>query len=236
MCGRLNVTDSPGLRSLCDQLDIDLWPAQGMRYSRFIRATERVSIVYRQDDKTVMNNAIWWLLLDKHVDSPSGFKPSKYTSFNTRYDKLNTPRSAGYHAFRQQRCVIPATGFGETLAKDGQKIYHDMTCANDEAMAMGGLYRTWQYTDEQGAHHSEMSCSVVTLPPHQALANVHTKASPLMLSLHDGSLQTWLDPQQTPESLEYLLAPAIRHQLEATPIDKPSTYQPVGPAFSLAPD
>ena len=59
MCGRLNVTDSPGVRQLCDQLEISFWPEEGMQFSRFVRATERVTIVLEQQGKRVARNAIW---------------------------------------------------------------------------------------------------------------------------------------------------------------------------------
>ncbi len=236
MCGRLNVTDSAGVRALCEQLDIQLWPEDGMRFSRFIRATDRVSIVFRADgDNQKMVNAIWWLLLEKAV--PDGqFKPSRYTSFNTRYDKLNKRGSAGYQSYRSQRCVIPASGFGETISIDGKKYYHDMMVEDDDALVMGGLYRTWQYTTASGQTQTEFSCSVVTLPPHDKLQHIHKKASPLMLSLKDGSVQDWLDPTRSPESLDYLLTPKIRQPMSALPVDKPSTYQPIGESTLISAD
>lgn len=239
MCGRLNVTDSPGVQALCEQLDITLWPQDGMRFSRFVRATDRVSVVFEQDDgQRVMKNAIWWLLLDKYNEGQaSHFRPSRYTSFNTRYDKLNKPRSAGYHAYRHQRCVIPAAGFGETLQNGKQKIYHDLIVDEQDSLAMGGLYRQWQGYDETGRPFTEYSCSVVTLPPHPSLRSIHTKASPLMLSQHDGSLALWLDRKTTvSQTLDELLRPVLRHHFTATPIDRPSSWQPSGPSFRIPAD
>lgn len=243
MCGRLNITDSMGVRALCDQLDISLWPEDGMRFSRFIKATDRVSIIFEDTSgQRIMKNAIWWLLLDKqHTEQGVRFVPSRYTSFNTRYDKLNTPRSAGYHSYRQQRCVIPACGFGETQIVSGpagnKKHYHDMQVAEDSQLALGGLYRIWQGVDATGQAFTEHSCSVVTLAPHSKLKNIHTKASPLMLSADDNSLQQWLNHNITePDQLEHLLSPRLRHSLLAQPIDKPSSYTPVGPAFCLNAD
>ncbi|WP_018981730.1 SOS response-associated peptidase family protein [Salinimonas chungwhensis] len=233
MCGRLNVTDSPGVNALCDQLEIALWPQIGMRYSRFIRPTEQVSIVMKQGRQHNMVNAIWWLLLEREGHR---FKPSRYTSFNTRYDKLNKPGTAGYQAFRQQRCIIPAGGFGETITVNGKKYYHDLLVANDEALAMGGLYRMWTGKDELGRTFTEYSCSIVTLPPHDKLGHVHKKASPLMLSLKDGSLQSWLDPSVSTDVLTDLLVPKIRQELTALPVDSPSGYNQINSSFSITSD
>lgn len=238
MCGRLNVTDNPGVRELCDQLEISFWPDQGMRFSRFIRATERVTIVLEQQGGRIARNAIWWLLLE--ADRASGlmhFKPSRYTSFNTRYDKLNVPRSAGYQSVRQHRCIIPVAGFGESQKVGTSMTYHDMIADQDAQLAMGGLYREWHGHDNHGNEFIETSCSVVTLPPHPKLMNVHQKSTPLMLSPKDNSLQRWLDADIVqPQQLEDLLIPKIRHRFTVHPINKPSLHQPVGQSFELLPD
>ena len=55
---------------------------------RFVKAADTVSIIRNVGEQRRVENATWWLLLDQ---TESGFKPSKYTSFNTRYDKLNVP-------------------------------------------------------------------------------------------------------------------------------------------------
>jgi putative SOS response-associated peptidase YedK len=238
MCGRLNVADSLGVKSLCDQLEITLWPEEGMLKKRFTRATERVSIVMQHNGKSVMRNAVWWLLLEPDHRGPvMRFIPSKYTSFNTRYDKLNKRGSAGYQAFRQQRCVIPASGFGESQKRGALMTYHDMIASEDTPLAMGGLYREWHGRDPHGNTFIETSCSVVTLAPHPKLMPIHDKASPLMLSLEDNSLQRWLDCEANPvETLSDLLEPTIRHQFTVTPINKPSLYQPIGESFTIEPD
>ncbi len=239
MCGRLNITDAPGVRALCEQLDISLWPEDSQRFARFVRATDTVSVVFEQRGERVMKNAIWWLLLEpgQSAGGQRIYKPSRYTSFNTRYDKLNKPGSAGYKAFREQRCIIPVRGFGESQKTGSTQMYHDMVVADDGAMAMGGLYRSWQYKDAEGDLRHVYSCSVVTLPPHPKLVSIHKKSTPLMLALHDGSIARWLDEDCTdPDQLADLTTPTIRQPLIVTPIDKPSSYNQTGDRFMLSPD
>lgn len=209
-----------------------------MKNSRFIRATDRVTVVLEDNGRHVARNAIWWLLLEPVHDGPvMHFKPSKYTSFNTRWDKLNVPRSAGYKAYREHRCVIPATGFGETQKIAGSMVYHDLIADPDIPLAMGGLYREWHGHDSHGNVFVETSCSVVTLPPHPKLKDIHQKASPLMLSTSDNSLQRWLDSSNTQvELLNDLLAPKLRHNFTVVPINKPSLHQPIANSFSIQAD
>ncbi len=189
MCGRFNVSDSPKVQALLNQLGVDStsWP---IRYSDTHFATNTISIVREINGQRVVVDATWWLLLDA---CENGFKPSRCTSFNTRYDKLDVPRSAGYRAYRDSRCIIIASGFGETeYTYQGKrkipKFYHNFE-AIDSAIAFGGLCREWK-TKEGEVH---LSCSIITNPPHRKLTPYHSKASPLMLPQTGSWLDTWLD-------------------------------------------
>lgn len=230
MCGRLNVIDDPYVVSLCEELGVPISPNSSpdeppyynkLLCERFIRATNNISIIVEREQKRQLLTAIWWLLLEP---SDNGFKPSKYTSFNTRYDKLNTPRSAGYKAFRESRCIIPAKGFGETEGKGANAIYTDFEAVNG-AIAFGGLYREWL---NKKTGESVFSCSIITLPPHEKIKPFHSKASPLMLSQSSGTMEMWLDPTiHDTELFNDLLTPSIHQDLSAHQIDKPSLHNPV---------
>ncbi|WP_341206545.1 SOS response-associated peptidase family protein [uncultured Psychrosphaera sp.] len=223
MCGRLNLNYSNGLEKLYQQLNINFYAAPVIN-QRFVRATDQVSIVHETvKDGTIqrcVENATWWLLLDK---TDTGFKPSKYTSFNTRYDKLNTPRTAGFIPFRESRCIIPATGFGETEFVNKKPIhYYDMTAMEGEAIAFGGLYRTWTHPQ---TGQTTTSCSVITLPPHDNLKHIHSKAMPLILPQNDNTIDMWLDSSfSNVEVFNDLLTPKLPQSLVAQQIDKPSLY------------
>ena len=233
MCGRLNVTDDEFVRGLCISLGINLHRTPIIP-NRFVRAASEVQIIREVEGRRVMQKAVWWLLLEP---TTTGFKPSKYTSFNTRYDKLNVPRSAGYHPFRTSRCIIPARGFGETeFEQQGKKKipkhYHDLVVV-DGAIAFGGLCK--EYVNKETGEIT-IGCSVITLPPHPEFADIHTKASPLMLP-QDATVDEWLDSDnQNVDSLAHLLIPAIRNNLEVIKIDKPSQHHPILKASRIAED
>lgn len=237
MCGRLNVIDDAGVQALMKQLNIELWP-DTLLESRFIRATQPVSIVRTvsladnpNELKRELINADWWLLQEK---TETGFKPSKYTSFNTRYDKLNVPRSAGYKPFRETRCIIPAKGFGETEFVNKKPLhYFDMTAETNEAIAFGGLYKQWIHPN---TGEFKLSCSVITLPPHPKIKDIHSKAMPLMLPQKGGWMDAWLDPATDPQSLMPLMNPSLPQNLIAQQIDKPSIHQAVGDSFVIERD
>lgn len=233
MCGRLNVTDNLGVIGLLGVLGIKIEVGQvPLRFERFIRAGSDVSIVRQVAQQRYVANASWWLLQTLDGDS---FKPDfKWASFNTRYDKLNKPTSAGYTAFRQSRCVIPVSGFGETEGKGRDAKYTDFKAVKGEAIALGGLCREWVNST---TGETALSCSVITLPPHEKLMPYHTKASPLMLSQHDNTIDMWLDPNLKDVTVfADLLKPNIPQRLVGCRIDKPATHKPVAEVFKLEAD
>ncbi|ALZ76865.1 SOS response-associated peptidase family protein [Rheinheimera sp. F8] len=241
MCGRLNVTDNPLLIELLEQLGIHLYPAAStqteqapaqlaldlpIRTGRFIRATNLVSIVLQQDGQRRLQDAIWWLLLEQ---TEQGFKPGPYTSFNTRSDKLHVRGSAGFQAYRQQRCIIPASGFGETEIVQGVSRYTDFI--GQRALAFAGLYRTWL---NKNTGELTYSCSIITLAPHPKLTPFHSKAMPMMLP--PSAFDLWLDPDSNINQFNDLLQPKIYTRLRAIPINKPSLYQAIAAVVEVEAD
>lgn len=229
MCGRLNVSDDPLVIGLMGALGMPLFnnSQNPLRSGRFIKATNTVSVVLEEQGERRLQDATWWLLLEQ---TETGFKPSQYTSFNTRYDKLNVKGSAGFIPYRKQRCIIPAAGFGETEVIGGKTLYTDFV--GHEAIAFGGLYRTWVHKDTGELVYS---CSVITLPPHPKLMPYHTKAMPLMLPT--SRINDWLSPAVTNSDLfNDLLNPVLRVDLKGITIDKPSSHQQIGESFELVKD
>ncbi len=233
MCGRFNVSDSPAVQQLLLRLGVDTnnWP---IRFSDYHRACSTISIVRATSSATVAEDAIWWLLLDYQDDR---FKPSRYTSFNSRYDKLDVPRSAAYRPFRQSRCIIPASGFGETeyhQVNGKKKPLRYTNFSTDGVIAFGGLYRQWQH---RGTGEIVNSCSIITLPAHPKLTAYHSKASPLMLPTEGDWLEQWLDPQvQDVDRFAPLLQPKIQQTLNAQMINKPGERLALGEAEVISAD
>jgi putative SOS response-associated peptidase YedK len=225
MCGRLNVVDCPEVIDLCGQLGISL-KDNVLRTGRFIRAASTISIVMEKDKQRLLQDAIWWLLLDQ---TETGFKPSAYTSFNTRYDKLDVPRAAGYYSYRHQRCIIPAMGFGETEQINGKAVYHDFT--SETGIAFGGLYREWTHSL---TGEVVVSCSIITLAPHPKLMPYHSKASPLMIP--QTHYDAWLNANTGIANLQSLLKPQIYTALKGVEILKPSLPEHAVLEFWLLPD
>ncbi len=234
MCGYIgNVTDSPLTRMLLHYLGMEgSFPV--LRTNPGCGPAASIDMVMEDERGRRIQSAIWWLLLEP--DSEGGFKPSRYTSFNTRSDKLDERRSVGYRPFRQSRCIVPATYFIEGDGPKGRRSYHRVEPV-DSAFALGGLYRGWV---NQATGELSYSCSVITLPPHpdERWRRVHGKSTPLMLPAEDTDLLTkWLDPQfDRVEEFRPLLEPHFPTTLSCVPIARPGDQRVIGDAFDIEGD
>jgi putative SOS response-associated peptidase YedK len=219
MCGRLNTTFDSGVKKLYTSLKINKVIDKPID-RRFVKAADSISIIRNIGKERRVENAIWWLLLDQ---TESDFKLSRYTSFNTRYDKLNTPRSAGYQAYRSSRCIIAIKGFGETEFVNKKPVHYFDMEAHSGGLILGGLCREWQH---QITREIKLSCSVITLPSHEKLTHIHSKSMPLILPQESSLIDNWLNPKFTEvQQFNSLLHPFLPQTLIARRIDKPITHQ-----------
>ena len=225
MCGRLNVTDDPFLKGLLDAIGVS---SDEVLTSPDVAPGAKLSIARRTGTQPVVNDASWWLLLDKQTLKPN----YRYASFNSRYDKLNTPQSISFTPYRQSRCIVPASGFVEGLGD--KKTYFQIEPV-DSAIAFGGLYKEWL---DESTGELIYSASIITLPPHPKLRSIHPKSTPLMLSYADQqTLDMWLDPEFSQvEAFHDLLQPTLHADLRVTQIDRPSKRSIIAESYVIAAD
>ena len=217
MCTNFALIRKSGTAELADRLSV---AEDDFLFTDNATPGSTVSIIFRRKEENQIGPAIWWLFLQQ---TDQGLKPHKnYFSVNTNHSKL--PKRP---EFRQSRCIIPATAFVES--QDGKRP-HLLEPANGSAIAFGGLYKTWTDKVTGEVIHS---ASIITLPGHKSLENIHRKSTPLWLP--DSAVDEWLDPTITDMSrFSDLLIPALHTDLTATPIDKTTKKNPIAPAFPVA--
>lgn len=228
MCGYFgNIGDSPLSYALMSRLGLEN-QAVNLRNNPGTGPASLVDIIRYEETGVKVARSIWWLLLE-HENAH--LRPSRYTSFNTRSDKLNVKRSAGYLPFRQSRCIIPATYIIEGEGAKGARRYHRIE-PNTHAFALGGLYLQWTNHDT-GEH--VLSCSVITLPPHPDWKAMHSKSTPLFLPVENSELIAhWLDPDFDDVSkFAPLLYPALHDNLTCTAVERPGNQVVIGEPFRI---
>jgi len=199
MCGAFDVQFAKFKASIADALDVEQIENRGIRVP-----ASMIQIV--RDDKERGREVIdakWWLMLGADA------KPNyKYATFNSRYDKLYSSRLTK-GLFKNNRCIIPATG----IIEGQDKKYHYIKDAADQGLALGGIYKMYQYGDE-----IHTTASIITCPGNPKWEDIHRKSVPLMLDPEDtDTLNAWLDPTMTDsDAFSDLLTNELRFDMVAT--------------------
>ena len=219
MCTNFALIKKNGTARLADWLGVN---PDDLLYGNDMGPGSTISIIVGEETKNVVLSATWWLYLQQ---AESGLKPHKdYFSVNTRYDKLSKKPE-----YKRRRCVVPATAIVES--QDG-KHPHLLEPADGSAFALGGLWKEWR---DEATGDMVYSASVITLPGHPALENIHRKSMPLWLPME--GLEQWLSPAITDtKAFDDWLSPAFRASLLATPVDKARSKQPIGDTFLIEGD
>lgn len=118
------------------------------------------------------------------------------------------------HAFRSQRCVIPATGFYEWKpSQDGKHKQPYYISTNDDGcpMSFAGIWETATINDV-----AIESCAIITTECNELMSSIHDRM-PVILPYE--SIDTWLKPDKLPEEiLEFFLNPYDSEQMQVWPV------------------
>jgi len=116
-------------------------------------------------------------------------------------------------AFRQRRCLIPASGFYEWQATPSGKQPWFMTRHDGQPLAFAGLWEHW--TDPDSGEPVE-SATIIVTAANDLLRPIHDRM-PVILSPADYG--RWLDPAvSSPRALGALLVPDLSGALTAYPV------------------
>lgn len=119
-------------------------------------------------------------------------------------------------AFRQRRCLVPASGFFEWDKQSGSRQPYRIRRRDGQPMAFAGLWERWQDPREGTVIES---CTILTTQANKEVSRIHERM-PVILAAVDHPL--WLDPEEhRPEKLQPLLRPVDDGRLVLQPV---STY------------
>jgi putative SOS response-associated peptidase YedK len=203
MCGRFNLRASPALLAEIFQLlrEPDLQP----RYN--IAPTQSVAVIRPAQGGRELSMLHWGLI-------PSWAKDPKIGArmINARADTVAT-KPAFRAAFKQRRCLIPATGFYEwKKLADGTKQPYQIGLRDGQPFAFAGLWESWKGEGEQPLE----SCTIITGQANALMRDVHDRM-PVILDEED--YDRWLDPRQKDvAALESLLVPYPADRMRLYPI------------------
>lgn len=210
MCGRMTLTRSAEEIARQFELDASAVAAgpdgRGLAPRYNLAPSARILTAVR--DESGARRPAWkvWGLVPAWAREPSiGAR-----LFNARAETVATKPSFR-SAFRRRRCLVVADGFYEwTPRARGHRAYW-LHPPDGGLLAFAGLFERWQV---EGRDPLE-TCTVITTEAGPDLAALHHRM-PVILSRETGA--AWLDPMQTSERLQALLAPSPPGTLVARPV------------------
>jgi putative SOS response-associated peptidase YedK len=114
-------------------------------------------------------------------------------------------------AFRQRRCLIPASGFYEWRTVNRKKQPYFLHPRDGDFFTFAGLWETWSKSGE----HVE-SCTIVTTTANEIVRPFHERM-PVILPREEWT--NWLDAKQTEAALTPLLRPLPSEAMNVYPVD-----------------
>ncbi len=124
------------------------------------------------------------------------------------------------NAFRNRRCLVPATGFYEWVKprRDGNSSVSTASTPfhigmkNGDPFCFAGLWDKWVSGDGEIIH----SFTIITTSPNELVEPIHNR---MPVILHHADEQRWIAPHHDP-SLVDLLKPFPAEKMEARPVSK----------------
>lgn len=190
MCGRFtNFHTWAEIHRLYSLTNLDRGRNTEARYN--IAPTQTVDFVTADGgDGQKLREGRWWLVPFWAKEMP------KAAMFNARIETVDTS-GAFKHAWRDKRCLIPASGFYEWTksAEDGGKDPWFIHLPDTAPFSFAGL---WSYN----ATLDVTSCTIITMEAGAAVRQLHDR-QPVILD--PTAYDEWLDPATPGGKLKPLL-------------------------------
>jgi putative SOS response-associated peptidase YedK len=179
MCGRFFIDLSPS--DILERFNI---PGQESFFQNYnITPSQQIAAIRAGETGRELISLKWGLL-----PSWSKTDKSQYSMINARAETVHS-KPAYRNAFRQRRCLIPASGFYEWQKTATGKQPWAIGMKDDAPFAMAGIWEHWQ----QGEQVIE-SCSIIVTESNDCIRPIHDRM-PCIISADE--YDQWLDKGNT---------------------------------------
>ena len=114
-------------------------------------------------------------------------------------------------AFKRRRCLVLADGFYEWQKLEGKKQPLFIHMADRQPFALAGLWESWHSPDGGIID----TCTILTTSPNELMEPIHNRM-PVILEPED--YNTWLIPDDQPDTALHLLRPFLAEKMAAYPV------------------
>jgi len=188
MCGRFYLTASP--EQLIKTFRLPDLPRYETSYN--IPPGQKILSIVKLDDGNYKAVNLHWGLI------PHWSKDSKMSHhlINARAETV-AEKPAFRTAYKQRRCLIPATGFYEWQKLEQGKQAYSISREDLQLIAFAGLWEYWEHDTE-----TIYSCTIITTAANQAMQAIHQRMPVIINQQH---YDDWLDKQTPLETTQQLL-------------------------------
>jgi len=135
-------------------------------------------------------------------------------TFNARAESV-AEKPMFRNAFKERRCIIPASGFYEWTGEKGAKQPHLFSAANGSSvLAFAGLWDRWH---DQATGEQVLSCTIIVSGASEWMTPYHDRM-PVLLEEKD--FDAWLDGTLGPEALKPAREAALREWPVSTRLNR----------------
>lgn len=174
MCGRVNVSDHPGIQSLLDILQIPLFPDRFVaRYN--IAPGARLFTAFNHEG-TPEGVEMEWGIVPRWAKADQFSRPLTNARAESIWDKPSFK-----NLIQSNRAIIPINGFYEWKREGQRKTAYHIHGLENHALALGGI---WQVSVD-----GLMQCCIVTTAANHSMAEVHDR---MPVILQPDAMQDWL--------------------------------------------
>jgi putative SOS response-associated peptidase YedK len=193
MCGRFTQAYTwEQIHAFSQPLTNELPLGGGNLQPRYnIAPTTDIQIIVRTATGRALRMARWGLV-PRWWKKPLKGMPA---TFNARVETVDSA-AMFRDAYRQHRCIIPASGFFEWTGPKEERTPHYFTAADGELLAFAGLWERWT-NPETGVEIA--TCTIIVREADAWTARYHDRM-PTML--HPKDFDAWLDGTAGKELLQ----------------------------------
>lgn len=205
MCGRFVLNENP--RKLAEQFNLS--GELDFSSSWNIAPSSRICTV-TADGKgnRHLSKMRWGLIPSWAKDATIGNKLA-----NARGETV-AEKPSFRSAFKNHRCIIPASGFYEWKTENGVKFPWYISLKSGAPMAFAGLWETWHQKDGETIE----SCCIITTEANTLMQSIHDRM-PVLLNTDQWA--TWLSQQEhNAEKLLPMIHPCESEYLQAWQVNR----------------
>lgn len=188
------------------QLDDIPLPASGFFFSAFSHPI--LPVIVKQNNKLVAESMQWGLIPSWTKDETAANEMSKL-GFNARGETMDE-KPMFRNAFKQQRCLIPASGFFEWKTVRNKKYPYFISPTDNDSFLFAGLFEMW--TNKETGEIIK-SYAIITSQPNPLMKEIHNVKQRMPFILKDSQISDWLG--NDPEIAKNLLSPYPQELMKA---------------------